>query len=121
MYRSRFPRFFFFLLFIFAFLLPIGFLVMTLWNNILVALVHLPLINFWQALGLFVLSRILFGGFPGKPGWAGHHRRKDMEEMRNKWFHLSPEEKDQFRQNWKSRSGGGGGQMPATPQGPVTE
>ena len=121
MYQSRFPRFFFFLLFALAFLLPIGFLVMALWNNILVALVHFPLISFWQAIGLFILSRILFGGFPGKPGWAGRHRRKEMEEMRNKWFHLSPEEKTQFRQDWKNRYGRCGGQMPEAPEKPVTE
>ena len=120
MTRSRFPRFLFFLLFIFAFLVPLGFVVMALWNNILVPLVHVPLISFWQALGLFALSRILFGGFPGRPGWAGRrHRQKDIEEMRNKWFHLSPEEKSQFRQDWKNRCRGG--QMPVTPEGPVTE
>jgi hypothetical protein len=120
MNRSRFPRFILFLLFIFAFLVPLGFIVMALWNNILAAVVHVPVIDFWQALGLFALSRILFGGFPGKPGWAGHnHRRKDMEDMRNKWFHLSPEEKNRFRQDWKNRFGGG--QVPVTPEGPVAE
>ena len=120
MTRSRFPRFILFLLFIFAFLVPLGFIVMALWNNILAVVVHVPLINFWQALGLFALSRILFGGFPGKPGWAGHgRRRKEMEEMRNKWFHLSPEEKNQFKQDWKNRFGRGN--MPVTPESPVTE
>jgi hypothetical protein len=120
MYRYRFPRFILFLLFIFAFLVPLGFIVMALWNNILAILIHVPLINFWQALGLFALSRILFGGFPGRPGWAGHgRRRKEMEEMRNKWFNLSPEEKAKFRQNWKGRCGGGG--VPVSPETPVTE
>ena len=80
---------------------------MTLWNNILVAVLHVSVINFWQALGLFALSRILFGGFPGKPGWAGYgRRRREMEEMRNKWFNLSPEERKNFKQNLRSRCGG---------------
>jgi len=26
------------------------------------------LINFWQAVGILVLSKILFGGFRGRPG-----------------------------------------------------
>jgi|SRR5664279_961504 len=118
MNRYGFPRFMLFLLFIFAFLVPLGFVVMALWNNILVAVVHVPLIGFWQALGLFALSRILFGGFPGRPGWAGHRRRrKEMEDMRNKWFNLSPEEKAKFRQNWKGRCGGG--VAPATPDEPI--
>jgi Ca2+/H+ antiporter, TMEM165/GDT1 family len=107
MRRSRFPRFLLFLLFIFAFIVPLSFVVMALWNNILVAVLHVSVINFWQALGLFALSRILFGGFPGKPGWAGYgRRRREMEEMRNKWFNLSPEERKDFKQNWKSRCGG---------------
>jgi Ca2+/H+ antiporter, TMEM165/GDT1 family len=119
MKRSRFPRFMLFLLFIFAVLVPLSFIIMALWNNILVAVLHVTVINFWQALGLFALSRILFGGFPGKPGWAGHHRRRhEMEEMRNRWFNLSPEEKNQFKQDWKSRCGKG--QMPVTPETPGT-
>ena len=118
MNRQRFPRFLLFPLFIFAFLVPLGFIVMALWNNILAAVVHVPPINFWQALGLFALSRILFGGFPGKPGWGGHgRRRKEMEDMRNKWFNLSPEEKIKFRQNWKGRCGGGG----ISPESPAAE
>ncbi len=107
MRRSRFPRFLLFLLFIFAFIVPLSFIIMALWNNILVAVLHVSVINFWQALGLFALSRILFGGFPGRPGWAGHgRRRREMEEMRNKWFNLSPEERKNFKQNLRSRCGG---------------
>ena len=106
MNSSRFPRFILFLLFIFAVLVPLGFIIMALWNNILMAVVPVTMINFWQALGIFLLSRILFGGFPGKPGWAGHgRRRKEMAEMRNKWFNLSPDEKNEFNQQWKNRCG----------------
>ena len=121
MYRSKFPRFFIFLFFALVFLLPIGFLVMTLWNTILVTLMHLPIISFWQALGLFLLSRILFGGFPGKPGWSGHRRRAEMQEMRNKWFQMTPEEKTQFKQDWKTRHGRCGGHMPSTTDEPAKE
>ncbi len=120
MKRSRFPRFLLFLLFVFAVVVPLGFIIMALWNNILAVIIPVTIINFWQALGLFLLSRILFGGFPGKPGWAGHGRRRhEMAEMRNKWFNLSPEEKNQFKQDWKSRFGGG--QTPPAPEGTGTE
>lgn len=119
MRRSRFPRFIFILLFAFAFIVPLSFIIMALWNNILVAVLNVKLINFWQALGLFALSRILFGGFPGRPGWAGHgRRRREMEEMRNKWFNLSPEERKHFKQNWKDRCGGM--QTAVTPDSPGT-
>jgi Ca2+/H+ antiporter, TMEM165/GDT1 family len=120
MNRSRFPRFLFFLLFLFAFIVPLSFIIMALWNNILVAVLHVSVINFWQALGLFALSRILFGGFPHKPAWAGHHRhRGEMQEMRNKWFNLSPEEKKHFREDWKT--GFDKGKMPGAPDPAVTE
>jgi hypothetical protein len=112
MKRSGFPRFILFPIFVFALLVPLGLIIMALWNNILVAVLHVSVINFWQALGLFALSRILFGGFPGKPGWGRNRfRRREMEEMRNKWFNMSPEEKQNFKQNWRNRCGG---QMPAT-------
>jgi hypothetical protein len=120
MKRSRFPKFLLFLLFIFAVIVPLGFIIMALWNNILTAVIPVTAINFWQALGLFLLSRILFGGFPGKPGWAGHGRRRhEMEEMRDKWFNLSPEEKMQFKQNWKNKFRTG--PSPAGPEGPAAE
>ncbi len=44
-----------------------GFIVMSLWNWLLPGIFGLPAIGFWQALGLLVLSKILFGGFRGGP------------------------------------------------------
>src|SRR5450432_3616257 len=119
MNRSRFPRFILFLLFIFAIIVPLSFIIMALWNNILAVVLHVSLINFWQALRLFALSRILFGGFPGKPAWAGRHRRREMEEMTNKGFNLSPEEKKHFKEEWKGSCGRG--RMPVTPEKTATE
>lgn len=120
MRRSRFPRFILFLLFIFAVLVPLGFIIMALWNNILAVIFPIALINFWQALGLFLLSKLLFGGFPGKPGWAGRrHNRREMEEMRSKWFNLSPEERKNFKQDM--RSGFRCGKTSVSPESPATE
>jgi hypothetical protein len=120
MIHSRFPRFILFLLFIFVVLVPLGFIVMALWNNILAVIFPIALINFWQALGIFLLSRILFGGFPGKPGWAGRrHSRREMEEMRNKWSNMSPEERQQFKQQWGNRFRGC--HTSVTPESPAAE
>ena len=120
MKRSRFPRFLFFLLFIFAVIVPLGFIIMALCNNVLTQIIPVTIINFWQALGLFLLSRILFGGFPGKPGWARHgHRHPEMDELRHKWFNLSPEEKMNFKQALKNRFGKD--PSPSAPEGSVTE
>ena len=88
-----------FILLIFAFIVPLGFIVMALWNNILTPILHVPIITFWHALGLFLLSRILFGGFPGGRGMRGNWKQK----MNNKWNNMTPEQREQFKQNWQNR------------------
>jgi Ca2+/H+ antiporter, TMEM165/GDT1 family len=108
-----FPKFLMIILFIFAFLVPLSFIIVALWNGILVNVVHVATINFWQALGLFALSRILFGGFPGKPGWAGRGRHRDWHGMREKWMNMTPEERKNFRQDWRNCSDRGA--EPASP------
>jgi hypothetical protein len=47
-------------------------IVMLLWNALLPVLFGISVINYWQAAGLVVLSRLLFGGF-GKVGHRGFH------------------------------------------------
>jgi hypothetical protein len=52
-----------------AFVFIGGTLIMWLWNSIASPLFHTTTINFWEAIGLAVLARLLFGG--GCHGW--HH------------------------------------------------
>lgn len=77
-----------------AFLTVISFVVMTLWNNLLPDILHVGVITFWQAMGIFVLCKILFGfgkgGGPGKGAWMRHR----MEE---KFKNMTPEEREKFR------------------------
>lgn len=47
---------------------------MLLWNALLPAIFGVTIINYWQALGLLVLGRLLFGGFGKGGGW--HHFRR---------------------------------------------
>ncbi len=56
------------------------FVVMNLWNWLVPAIFGLQSVNFWQALGLLLLSRILFGGFRGSPGRHMHWRRRMMDD-----------------------------------------
>ena len=42
--------------------------VMLLWNALLPSLFNFPAITWYQALGLLVLCKLLFGGFRGGPG-----------------------------------------------------
>jgi hypothetical protein len=77
-----------------------GSLVMFLWNSILPVVFGISTITFWQALGILVLSRILFGGFKGGHGHChshtGHH-------WNGKWMHLSPEERKKMKEEWRNR------------------
>jgi Ca2+/H+ antiporter, TMEM165/GDT1 family len=97
------------IVFVFAFIVGLSFAVMALWNNILVGVLHVGVIDFWQALGIFGLAKILFGGFPGPRGrWGGGgHWRQMRGDMKEKWMNMSPEEKEKFKQEWKNRCGGG--------------
>jgi hypothetical protein len=54
---------------LFAFLF--GWLVQALWNWLMPCLFNLKAISYWQAFGLVVLAKILFGCHPG----AGRHHR----------------------------------------------
>jgi hypothetical protein len=70
-----------------------GFVVTHLWNYLMPGLFGLHAITFWQAVGLMVLGRLLFGGFrPGRGGfgWRGG-------EMRRRWEQMTPEEREKFR------------------------
>jgi len=79
----------------------LGFVIMTLWNHILVAVLGVKVITYYQALGIFVLSKLLFGGFKGRGCGCGFRGRG--REMKEKWMNMTPEEREQFKQNWRSR------------------
>ena len=81
-------------------------LVMSLWNVLVPTLFHGPVLQFWQALGLFVLCRILFGGLRGRPGWHGGHRWR--AHWRKRWDSLTPEERARLRERFQHRCGGWG-------------
>jgi hypothetical protein len=75
--------------------------VMLLWNNLLPLLFHFPAINMWQALGLLILFKLLFGGFRG--GWGHGHPWK--QRMQQRWMNMTPEEREKFKQEWGNRCG----------------
>lgn len=83
-----------------AIILCLPFLVMLLWNNIVVDLFVIKTITYIQALGLLILCRILFGGFnfgkKNQPPFAN-------AAFREKWFTMNTEEKEQFKAEWKKR------------------
>ncbi len=105
-YRSRFRNKIFKVL---GFLILAGLLlpsaVMWLWNFALAPSVEgLNPVNFWQAAGLLILSRILLGGFGFRPRGPFGNR---SHFWRRKWKKMSDEERTKFKAEWKKRCGPG--------------
>ena len=93
-----------------------GQIVMRLWNWLLPSIVGWREITFWEALGLLLLCRILFGGSGMRgSGMHGSTRSKVKgrirERMEERWEHMTPEERERLRQgmrgHWGSRPSGG--------------
>lgn len=84
----------------------IGAVVMLLWNALIPGIFHLGEITFWQALGLLVLSKILFSGGTCGGGHKRHHERW-KNEMREKWEHMSPDERQKFKMKLRYKGGFG--------------
>jgi hypothetical protein len=68
----------------------IGLVTVGLWNLLMPEILGLPPISFWQALGLLLLSRLLFGRFGG----LGSRMRR--ARFVRGWKDLSPEERQRF-------------------------
>jgi len=58
-----------------GFVIVFLFVVQALWNWLIPVLFHGPVITFWQAAGLFLLSKILLTGVA-----PGHHRQKSRTD-----------------------------------------
>jgi hypothetical protein len=82
-----------------------SFVTMQLWNWLVPAVFGLRTITWVQALGLLVLSKILFGGFHGRGG-GGRRWKRDMAE---RWEKMSPEERERMRAGMRGRWGCGFG------------
>jgi hypothetical protein len=80
-----------------------GEIVLQLWNWLLPQLFGWRPITFWQALGILLLCRILFGGFRLHGSGRSNFRRR-MEE---RCEHMTPEERERFRQRMRERWGFG--------------
>jgi hypothetical protein len=89
-------RFVFIPLAVAAFLSLISLVVMSLWNYLLPGILHVGTITFWQAMGIFILCKILFGFGKGgnKMGGGAPWMRRRMEE---RFKNMSPEDKEKFK------------------------
>jgi hypothetical protein len=86
-----------------------GFVASHLWNGLMPGLFGLRAITFWQAIGLIILGRLLFGGFG--PRFGGAPWRRHWAE---RWERMTPEEREKFREGMRGRCGGPRVPEPAT-------
>jgi len=83
------------------FIAAIGFVMMGLWNWLMPGLFGLRSITYWQAWGLLILSKLIFGGFGRHGGGRGHWRHRMMERCEQ----MTPEDREKFRQAFHDRWG----------------
>ncbi|MEX3936144.1 hypothetical protein AB4Y32_30890 [Paraburkholderia phymatum] len=77
----------------------LGLMVMLLWNWVIpTVFASGRSIDYLHALGLLVLSRILFGGFRGHGGWRGHRHWR-------RWERMTSEERERFLKSMSSAGG----------------
>jgi len=77
-----------------------GEIVLQLWNWLLPSLFGWRPITFWQALGLLLLCRILFGGFGFRSSGRSNVRRRLEERCES----MTPEEREKLRERFLGRS-----------------
>jgi hypothetical protein len=98
-----------------------GEIVKSLWNWLMPSIFGLRQIVFWEALGILVLCRILFGGHgfsrgarSSMRGGEGHGLRRRFadrvsdrmaDRMGERWTAMTPEERERFRQRVRERCG----------------
>ncbi len=92
-----------------VFFVGLGWVTMMVWNAVIPAISSLPAITFWQAVGLFVLARLLVGRFGGggrrmhrhgRDHWHSHAQRLDDYE---EWW--SAEGEAVFREYLRRHAG----------------
>lgn len=96
--RFLFPVFILMALFFFSFV------VYWLWNNVLIVVVPVKAVTYWQAMGLLILSRVLLGGFKAGSG-GGRPPEGGGPPWREKFRQMSDEDRAKFKNEWRRRCG----------------
>ena len=74
------------------------FILMQLWNGLMPDIFGVTTINFWQAAGLTLMSKILFGIWGGGKRHACKNHRPDFMQ-----HNMSEEDRYKFKKAFKSR------------------
>ena len=83
------------------FVLLFGWVTMFLWNYVVPPVFGGPVIDFWRALALLLLSKILLGGFGGRSWGGGGMQWK--HKYYDKLSHMSPEDRERFKARMREK------------------
>lgn len=87
-------------------IIAFGALVMYLWNNVLTdVFTSVKAITFWQAVGILLLAKILFGSFRRGCGRGCRGRGYRRGYWSHKWKNMSEEERTKLKEEWKNKCG----------------
>jgi len=118
------------------FALVFGWLVMLLWNWLMPAIFHLGEISYWQAFGLVILAKLIFGGMHAPRGsgrgrgslkgnpWGGNPweaRRRSIDEWRlyrEFWEQEGRNAFDEYVEKRRGEAGPGSGSGAGPSAGP---
>jgi len=96
MKNLRNKRFWGILIFIIVFAAAIA-VVMLLWNALIPSIIGWGVINYWQAAGLMILSRLLLGGFGRFGRGGGKNSFRERKEEFRQWHILRDQMKGMSR------------------------
>lgn len=82
-----------------AFFALVILLTQVLWNNLIPELFHGPVISYWQALGLLILGKLLFGWHgPSGNKFSNWRQRK---EWKARMANMTPEQREKMRERFR--------------------
>jgi hypothetical protein len=89
--------------FVVAMVAVVGFITMSLWNWLVPVLFNGPVVTFWQAMGLLVLSKILFWSF-GKHSHGGYRQGGPWKHYwKQKMSGMTPEQREELKRKMKEK------------------
>lgn len=83
-----------------VFIFVLAWVVQVLWNAILPDVVSgVKPLTYWQAMGLLILFKILFGFGGRSKQWSDSKKGR----WKSKWENMSEEKRERIKSRWKSR------------------
>jgi hypothetical protein len=83
-----------------------GWITYLLWNWLVPELFAGPVLSYWQALGLLLLTKILFFGIGGRRNWSGrpgYPQRYWKHRFYEKMASLTPEEREALKKKMREK------------------